>query len=381
MNILRRHFILTTALAASAALTGCDKKSADNAGQPVLRVGFFPNITHAPALVGYHETQTKAAQGWFESRTGAKIEWFPFNAGPSAIEALLTGSIDVTYVGPNPVINGYTRTKGADIRVLSGAARGGAALVIHKGSPLKTAADFRGKKIASPQLGGTQDVAARAWLTAGGLSITQRGGDANVIPTANPDQLDLFKRGDLDAVWTVEPWVSRLELEAEGQLLVEQKDVLTTVVATSNKALTSKAELLKKFVAAHEELTNKVAAEPDWAKPAVSAALQKATSKAIPATLLDHAWPRLTFTTSALPADFTAMQKDAKSVGLLPEEADLGKLFVKPRLHPSLFILRTFHEPRIRTRRPAAVQNPARRREQKIHDQARHRPSARRHQP
>ena len=126
MNILRRHFILTTALAASAALTGCDKKSADNAGQPVLRVGFFPNITHAPALVGYHETNTKAAQGWFESRTGAKIEWFPFNAGPSAIEALLTGSIDVTYVGPNPVINGYTRTKGADIRVLSGAARGGA---------------------------------------------------------------------------------------------------------------------------------------------------------------------------------------------------------------------------------------------------------------
>ncbi len=331
MNIFRRHFILTTALAAATALTGCDKKSADNAGgQPVLRVGFFPNITHAPALVGYHETQTKGAAGWFESRTGAKIEWYPFNAGPSAIEALLTGSIDVAYVGPNPVINGYTRTKGADIRVLSGAARGGAALVVHKGAPLKTPAGFRGKKIASPQLGGTQDVAARAWLVAGGLAITQRGGDANVIPTANPDQLDLFKRGDLDAVWTVEPWVSRLELEADAEILVEQKEVLTTVVATSNKALTGKADLVKKFVAAHEELTKKVAAEPDWAKTAISAALQKATSKPIPAALLDHAWPRLTFTTSALPADFTAMQKDAKSVGLLPEEADLGKLFAKP---------------------------------------------------
>jgi len=331
MNIFRRHFILTAALAAATVLSGCNKNSPDNAGgQLVLRVGFFPNITHAPALVGYHETQTKGAQGWFETRTGAKIEWYAFNAGPSAIEALLTGSIDVTYVGPNPVINGYTRTKGADIRVLSGAARGGAALVIHKGSPLKTAADFRGKKIASPQLGGTQDVAARAWLVAGGLNITQRGGDANVIPTANPDQLDLFKRGDLDAVWTVEPWVSRLEMEAEGEVLVEQKEVLTTVVATSNKALTDKAELLKKFVAAHEELTKKVAAEPAWAKPAVAGALQKATSKAIPVALLDHAWPRLTFTTSALPADFTAMQKDAKSVGLVPEEADLGKIFAKP---------------------------------------------------
>jgi NitT/TauT family transport system substrate-binding protein len=330
MNIFCRHFILAATLAAAALLTGCDKKSAGNAGgQPVLRIGFFPNITHAQALVGYHETQTKGAEGWFESRTGAKIEWYPFNAGPSAIEALLTGSIDVTYVGPNPVINGYTRTKGADIRVLSGTARGGAALVIHKGSSLKSPADFRGKKIASPQLGGTQDVAARAWLTAGGLAITQRGGDASVIPTANPDQLDLFQRGDLDAVWTVEPWVSRLELEASGKLLVEQKNVITTLVAASNKALETKGELLKKFIAAHEELTKKIASEPDWAKAAVSAALQKATSKALPAALLDRAWSRLTFTTSVLPADFAGIQRDAKSVGLLPEEADLSKLFAK----------------------------------------------------
>ncbi len=329
MNLFRRHFILTAAAAAASLLAGCDRKSADAGGQTVLRVGFFPNITHAPALVGYHETSTKSAQGWFETRTGVKIEWYPFNAGPSAIEALLTGSVDITYVGPNPVINGYTRTKGADIRVLTGAARGGAALVVHKGSPLKAAADFRGKKIATPQLGGTQDVAARAWLAAGGLSITQRGGDAFVVPTANPDQLDLFKRGDLDAVWTVEPWVSRLELEADAELLVEQKEVLTTLIAASNKALTGKAELVKKFIAAHEELTKKVAAEPDWAKPAVSAALKKATSKDIPAKLLDHAWPRLTFTTDVQPADFAGIQRDAKSVGLLPEEADLGKLFAK----------------------------------------------------
>ena len=331
MNTFHRYFILASAFAAAALLAGCDKTETLSAdGRPVLRVGFFPNITHAPALVGYHETQTKGAAGWFETRTGAKIEWYPFNAGPSAIEALLTGSIDVTYVGPNPVINGYTRTKGADIRVLSGAARGGAALVVHKDSPLKAPADFRGRKIATPQLGGTQDVAARAWLVAGGLAITQRGGDAHVIPTANPDQLDLFKRGDLDAVWTVEPWVSRLEMDAGGQLLVEQKDVLTTLVATSKRALERKGDLLKKFVAAHEDITAKVAANPHWAKAAVSAALQKATSKAIPAALLDHAWPRLTFTTDVQLADFAGIQRDAKSAGLLPMDADLSKLFAKP---------------------------------------------------
>ncbi len=330
MKIERRHFIVTSALSAAAALVGCNKKSPGNAGAPpVLRVGFFPNITHAPALVGYHETETKAEKGWFESRTGAKIEWFPYNAGPSAIEALLIGSIDVTYVGPNPVINGYTRSKGADIRVLTGAARGGAALVIHKGSTLKSPADFRGRKIATPQLGGTQDVAARAWLIAGGLSVTQRGGDATVIPTANPDQFDLFQRAEIDAAWTVEPWVSRLELDAGGQLLIEQKNELTTVVAASKKALETKGALLKKFVAAHEELTKKVGADRDWAKPAVSAALQKATGKGISAALLDHAWPRLTFTTEVRLADFVTLQHDAKSVGLLPEEADLSKLFDK----------------------------------------------------
>ncbi len=330
MTTPRRHFILTATFAAATLLTGCDKSGDGKAGgQPVLRIGFFPNITHVPALVGYDETNKKGAAGWFESRTGAKIEWYSFNAGPSAIEALLTGSIDATYVGPNPVINGYTRTKGADIRVLAGAACGGAGLVIHKGAGLKVPADFRGKKIATPQLGGTQDVAARAWLIAGGLTITQRGGDANVIPTENPDQLDLFKRGDLDAVWTAEPWVSRLELDAGAELLVNQKDVLTTVVATSVKAFASKGELLKKFLAAHEELTKKLVAEPDWAKPAVSGALKKATSKAIPEALLDHAWPRLTFSTEVQLSDFTSIQRDAKSAGLLPEEADLSKLFIK----------------------------------------------------
>lgn len=317
-------------LAIVALLAGCEKSDPVAAdGRPVLRVGFFPNITHAPALVGFHETNMKGAQGWFESRTGAKIEWYPCNAGPTAIEALFTGTIDLTYVGPNPVLNGYTRARGMDIRVLTGAARGGAALVVHKGSPLKAAANFRGRKIGTPQLGGTQDVAARAWLVAGGLAITQRGGDANVLPTANPDQLDLFKRGDLDAVWTVEPWVSRLEMEAGGQLLVEQKEVLTTLVATSVKSLARKSDLLRKFTAAHHELIAKIVAEPAWAKSSVSAALKKATSKAIPAALLDRAWPRLTFTTEIQLADFATLQRDARAAGLLPMDADLSKLLVK----------------------------------------------------
>ena len=310
---------------------GCQKSAAPVGTAPaVLRIGFFPNITHAAALVGLHETTTKGAEGWFESRTGAKIEWIPFNAGPSAIEALLAGTVDVTYVGPSPVINGYTRTGGVDIRVLTGAARGGAALVVPKNSTATTAQDFKGKKLASPQLGNTQDIAARAWLRAGGLDVRLTGGAAFVVPTPNPDQLDLFKRGQLDGVWTVEPWVSRLELEAGAKVLVEETDVLTTVIATSVKTLRHKADLTKKFLAAHDELTKKIATDAAWAKPLVNTALAKATTRALPEPLLDRAWARLKFSTEVKPDDFTGMQRDAQAAGLLPRVTDLSQLRVQP---------------------------------------------------
>jgi NitT/TauT family transport system substrate-binding protein len=330
MKTNRRAFTALILGGAATFLAGCTKSDSGKPGEKVLRIGFFPNITHAQALVGFHETETKGAEGWFEKRTGAKIEWYPFNAGPSAIEALLAGTIDATYVGPNPPLNGYIRTKGADIRVLTGSARGGVALVVQKDSGLKAQADFRGKKIATPQLGNTQDVAARAWLKAGGLNVTLTGGDADVVPTPNPDQLSLFQRKELDAVWTVEPWVSRLELEAGGERLLAQDDTFITLIATSKNALAAKGDLLKKLVAAHEELTAKVTNEPEFAKPAVNAALEKATSRGIPQKLLDHAWPRLKFTTALDRKDFEAAMRDAKAAELLPEEADLTNFFVKP---------------------------------------------------
>src|SRR4051794_13935136 len=183
--------------------------------QPLpLRIGHFPNITHVQALVAHG--LSRKGQGWFEQRLRpeVKLEWFVYNAGPSAMEAIFADSIDLTYVGPSPAINAYAKARGADIRIIAGAAEGGAALVVQPGAGLQTQADFRGKRIATPQLGNTQDVAARAWLTEGGLRIMLTGGDAQVIPTANPDQLALFQGRQLDAVWTVEPWVSRLETEA-----------------------------------------------------------------------------------------------------------------------------------------------------------------------
>src|ERR1700688_3327823 len=171
--------------------------------QTTLRVGHFPNITHTQALVAH--ALSRQGKGVFERHLGGdvKIEWYVYNAGPSAMEAIFAKSIDLTYVGPNPAINAHLKSQGEEIRIVAGSCSGGAALVVQPDGRIKTDADFKGKKIATPQFGNTQDVAARAWLQSKGLRITMTGGDAFVIPTANPDQLSLFQGGKLDAVSTV----------------------------------------------------------------------------------------------------------------------------------------------------------------------------------
>src|SRR6059058_766510 len=204
-----------------------------------IRFGHFPNITHAQGVIAH--ALSRQGKGWFEKYLGPNVEiqWFTYNAGPSAMEAIFAKSLDVTYVGPGPALNAYLKSSGEEIRVISGAANAGAALVVKADSPIKTAADFRGKKIATPQLGNTQDISCRAWLKAQGFKVTQTGGDVIVLPTANPDQLGLFQSGGVDAVWTVEPWVTRLEREAKARVFLEDKDVITTWLVSSAKFLSS----------------------------------------------------------------------------------------------------------------------------------------------
>src|SRR6187431_1624844 len=188
-----------------------------------IRFGHFPNITHAQGLIAH--ALSRQGKGWFEQRLGPNVEiqWFTYNAGPSAMEAIFAGSLDVTYVGTGPALTSYFKSNGEEIRVISGAANGGAALVVKPEGGIKTPADFRGKRIATPQMGNTQDIACRAWLKAQGFRVTQTGGDVLVLPTANPDQLGVFQSGAVDGVWTVEPWVTRLEKDANARVFLEDK--------------------------------------------------------------------------------------------------------------------------------------------------------------
>jgi NitT/TauT family transport system substrate-binding protein len=301
------------------------------AAKTVLRVGYFPNVTHAQGVIG--KTLTAQQKGWFEERLGpdVEIQWFAYNAGPSAMEAIFAGSIDLTYVGPNPSLNAYIRSKGEEIRVIAGSARGGAALLVRPGSGIEKPADFRGKKLATPQLGNTQDVAARVWLQKQGFKITQMGGDVFVLPTANPDQLLLFQQGKIDAVWTVEPWVSRIEREAGGKIYLEQKDAVTTILVSSVKLLKTQPELVKKFAQAHRELTDWVNSHPTEAQALVQRGLSDEVKREIKLELVVAAWQRLTFTSEVTLDSIESLVSDARQLGFIRGEVELSRFISIPQ--------------------------------------------------
>jgi NitT/TauT family transport system substrate-binding protein len=318
---------LLAALGTLIAAPGCEKPSSpERPGQVTLRVGHFPNITHAQGVIAHALSRQK--KGWFEERLGpdVKIEWFVYNAGPSAMEALFAKSLDLTYVGPSPALNAYSKSDGAEIRIISGAAHGGAALVVHDNGDIKAPTDFRGKKVATPQLGNTQDVACRSWLIEQGLKVTQIDGDVTILPTANPDQLTLFQKKDVDAVWTVEPWVSRLELDAAGKVFLEEKSALTTVLVSSAALLKEKNDVARKFAKAHRELTEWINKNPAEAQRLLREELKAETTREVSQALIEQAWKRLEFTNELSAAPFEKLVKAAQQVGFLKELTDLSKL-------------------------------------------------------
>jgi NitT/TauT family transport system substrate-binding protein len=297
--------------------------------QTVIHVGAFPNITHPQAMVG-------KANGFFEKAMGpgVKIDWKSFNAGPSAIEALFAGAIDMTYIGPNPAISGYVRSNGEALRIVAGATSGGAALVVRNDSGIQKADDFHGKKVASPQMGNTQDVALRAWLKANGLKTTDKGGDVQVIPLANPDQLTLFVKKELDAAWAPEPWATRLIKDGNGRLFLDERTLwpngqfITAHLIVRTQFLKEHPDLVKNWIRAHVELTEWIGGNLPEAKKLLNQQIQKETGKALPDAVLEEAFGRLQVTYDPLRASLMNAAKSAFDAGFLGREMpDLSKLY------------------------------------------------------
>lgn len=317
----------TIAIIASFILLGTSLRAEDTV---TLRFGHFPNITHAQGLIAH--ALSRQGKGWFESRLGpgVGIQWFTYNAGPSAMEAMFAGSLDVTYVGQGPALNAYLKSEGAEIRIISGAATGGAALVVRPDGGIKSPADFRGKTIATPQFGNTQDISCRAWLKTNGFKVTQTGGDIRVLPVANPDQLGMFQQKQVDAVWTVEPWVTRLLRKANGQIFYDDKDVLTTWLASSAKFLNQHRELAKKIAQANVELTVWLQSHPEEAQKLLVQELEAETKSKVEPESVSEAWKRIRFTSEVSPQLVMKAVADGQAAGFIKGSTDTSKLIAIP---------------------------------------------------
>ena len=294
-----------------------------------IRVGAFPNITHAQAMVG-------KANGWFDKALGpkVKVQWTSFNAGPAAIEALFAGAIDMTYVGPNPAINGYVRSKGEALRVVAGAASGGASLIVRNDSGINRPEDFHGKRVGSPQFGNTQDVALRNWLKTHGMTTNDKGGDVQIIPMANPDQLTLFLKKDLDAAWAPEPWATRLIHEGNGRLFVDERTLWANgqfvigLLVVNAKFLRAHPDQVKTWIRANVDLTDWINAHPAEARKLLNLQIQAETSKALPPIVLDEASSRMQVTYDPLRSALMTAAKQAFDDGFLGRQMpDLSGLF------------------------------------------------------
>jgi NitT/TauT family transport system substrate-binding protein len=308
-------FALAAALFAGGA--GCRDKS-QGAALSSLRLGFFPNLTHGPALVGLQRGD------FAKALAPLAVDSKPFNAGPEAMEALFAGALDACYVGPAPAINGYLRSHGEALVIVAGAALNGAGLVVRKEAGIHGPADLHGKKLASPQLGNTQDVALRVYLKENGLSSKDRGGDVQVMPLANADILALMKQKQLDGAWVPEPWTTRLIDEAGGELLVDEKDrwpdkkFPTTVLVVTKKLAADHPEVVTKLVAAHVATIAWMKANPDEARKLVDLGLQKWAKKALPEALLRKAYGNVDPSPELLDAALQKQLADGRALGFLP---------------------------------------------------------------
>jgi NitT/TauT family transport system substrate-binding protein len=325
----RRKVGLGPVLATSLLLlSGCGSPAASGEGETVLRVGYFPNITHAQALIGL-------ARGDFQEALGpqVRIETYQFNAGPSAIEALFAGEIDLTYIGPNPAINGFVQSKGEALRIIAGATSAGAAFIVRPEAGIHAPADLHGRKLSTPQLGNTQDVALRNYLIANGLDTVERGGDVEIVPTENSQILNLFRLGQIDGAWVPEPWASRLIVEGGGELFLDERDLwpqgdfVTAHIIASPALLEQHPDVVRAWLSAHVDLTEWALANPQEAQALLNDEIERLTGKRLDPQVLISAWSRLRPTWDPISSSLMASAQSAYQAGFLDEAPDLTGIY------------------------------------------------------
>jgi NitT/TauT family transport system substrate-binding protein len=333
---MRRRFVVLLAVCVvAAAACGSNSTGSNSAGSAgssghgdamTLRLGFFPNITHGTALVGVDK-------GIFATKLGpgVTLKTATFNAGPNAIDALFSGSIDATYVGPNPAINGFVKSKGAALRIVAGATSGGAALVVKP--DINGPADLKGKTLATPQLGNTQDIALRTWLAANGLKANASGGgDVSIKPEDNAITLTSFEQNQIQGAWVPEPWATRLVLEGKGKVLVNEADLwpkgqfVTTVLVVRTDFLKAHPDVVRGLIEGEVATNDYIAQNPVAAQTAANDEIEKITQKRLSAAVVAGAWKNLDFTNDPVASSLRKVADNATALGLLPK-ANLNGIY------------------------------------------------------
>ncbi|MGP4004921.1 aliphatic sulfonate ABC transporter substrate-binding protein [Streptomyces sp. 4N124] len=343
MSAARPHTILRTFAVIAALpllLTACgygsestddDKQTevaadAKKLSADEVKIGYFPNLTHATALVGVQEGLLQKELG------GTKIKPSTFNAGPSEIEALNAKSIDIGWIGPSPSINGYAKSNGKNLRIISGSASGGVKLVVNP-DKIKSLDDLKGKKIATPQLGNTQDVAFLNWIAEKGWKVDAESGkgDVSVIRTDNKITPDAYKSGSIDGAWVPEPTASKLVSEGaevlldESDLWPDKKFVITNIIVRQD-FLKEHPDIVEAVLRGSVKTNEWINANPEKAKASANTALEKLSGKALPAEVIDPAWESITFLDDPLASTLDAQAEHAVKAGLL-EEPDLKGIY------------------------------------------------------
>lgn len=292
-----------------------------------VRIGYFPNVTHAPAIIGL-------ADGHFQSAFGDEvtIKTAEFNSGTEEIEALFAGGIDIGFIGPSPTVTGWQKSNGQALHVIAGAAANGAALVVREG--IDTPSDLEGLTIATPSLGNTQDVAARYWLKEEGFTTdTEGGGDVHIQPQDNATALTALQNGDIDGAWVPEPWATRMVEQGGAHVLVDEPDLweggqfVTTNVIVRTEFLNEHPDAVDAFLAGLLETLDSIEADPEGAQATVATEIGRVSGSAPKADQLAKAWMNVVFTADPLPATLVAQAEHAIDLGLL-EETDLDGLYV-----------------------------------------------------
>ena len=315
---------LMLAACGSSSKSGANTNGSTPSGSVTLRLGYFPNVTHAPAIIGVQNGTFATKLG-----SGVKLDLKTFNSGTEATTALLAGAIDASFVGPNPAINAYQKTKG-DIRVVAGTASGGASLIVKPS--INTAADLKGKKIGTPQAGNTQDVSLRTWLNKNGLHETKDGGDVTIVPEDNSVTLTAFQSGAIDGAWVPEPWATRLQTEGGGKVLVNEKSLwpggkfATTLLMVKKEFLDAHPDVVQNLITGLAGSIDLIKSNPAQAKELVGKGIEQVTGKPLKASIIDASFKQLTFSLDPVASSLQTDAKNAEALGFLTS-SDLANIF------------------------------------------------------